>query len=169
MRAFRVNKLSLICRCSLLNIHCCLLNIMRLTPDPVLIFVTLSWPRFLIPSRTYDAMQVSLLVSVSVMVSRDSNPLSHDPEALSWTKHVDQTSSSGLYDENDQHNEHIHCVVVVCLFGFNVAFNNCSVLSRRCSLLLCCDTEVSCPRHLTRYHTQSYYPDTASTSPSSFP
>ena len=68
--------------------------------------------------------------------SRDSNPLSHDPEALSRTKLVDQTSSSGSYEENDQteYNEHIPCVVVVvvCLFGFNVAFNNFSVISRRC-------------------------------------
>ena len=35
--------------------------------------------------------------------------------------------------------------------------------------LLCCVTEVSCPRHLTWYHTQSHYPDTASVSPSSSP
>ena len=62
-------------------------------------------------------MQVSLLVSLSVKwyicLSWDSNPLSHEPEALSWTKHVDQTSASGLYNENDQNNEHIPCVVVV--------------------------------------------------------
>ena len=62
-------------------------------------------------------MQVSLLVSLSVKwyicLSRDSNHLSHDPEALSWTKHVDQTSASGLYNEIDQYNEHIPCVVVV--------------------------------------------------------
>ena len=43
--------------------------------------------------------------------------LSHDPEALSWTKHVDQTSASGLYNENDQNNEHITCVVVVVCSG----------------------------------------------------
>ena len=64
-------------------------------------------------------MQVSLLLSLSVKwyvcLRRDSNPLSHNPEALSWTKHVDQTSVSGLYDDNDQYNEHIPCVdVVVC-------------------------------------------------------
>ena len=98
--------------------HCCLLNIMRLAPDPVLKFVSLSWPRFLTLSRTSDAMQVSLLVSLSVKwyicLSRDSNPLSHDPEALSRTKHVDQISASGLYDENGQYNERILCVVVVC-------------------------------------------------------
>ena len=68
-------------------------------------------------SRISDAMQVSILVSLSVKwyicLSSDSNPLSHDPEALSWTKHVDQTSSSSLYDENDQYKEHIPCVVVV--------------------------------------------------------
>ena len=46
---------------------------------------------------------------------RDSNPLSRDPEALSWRKNVDQTSASSLYDENDQYNEHIPCVVnAVC-------------------------------------------------------
>ena len=65
-RAFLVNKFSLICRCSLLNIHYCLLDIMHLTPDPVLIFVTLSWPRFLTLSRTSVTLQVSLLVSLSV-------------------------------------------------------------------------------------------------------
>ena len=60
---------------------------------------------------------MSLLVSLSVRwyicLSRDSNPLSRGPEALSWTKHMHQTSSSGLYGENDQYNEHIPCVVVV--------------------------------------------------------
>ena len=39
----------------------------------------------------------------------------------------------------------------------------------QCSLLKCCLTEVSCPRHLTWYYTQSHYPDTGSTSPSSTP
>ena len=39
----------------------------------------------------------------------------------------------------------------------------------QCSLLYCCLTEVSCPRHLTWYHTQSHYPDTGSTSPNSTP
>ena len=176
-RVFRVNKFSLIYRCSLLCIHYCLLNMMCLTPDPVLIFVTLSWPQFLCLSLTCtsDGMQVNLLESLSgkwyICLSRDSNPLSHDPEALSWTKHVNQTSSSGLYDENYQYNEHIPCVVVVICFGFNVAFNTFSVISRRClvatgnSML----TEVSCPRHLTWYNTQSHYPDTASTSLSSSP
>ena len=43
---------------------------MRLTPDPVLIFVTLSWPHpYLLWSRTSDAMQVSLLVSLSLSLS----------------------------------------------------------------------------------------------------
>ena len=27
---------------------------------------------------------------------------------------ISRTSSSGLYDENEQYNEHISCVVVVC-------------------------------------------------------
>ena len=175
-RAFRVYKFSIIYRCSLLYRHCCLLNIMRLTPDPVIIFVILSWPRFLTLSRTSDEMQVSRLVSLSVKwyicLSRDSNPLSHDSEAMSWTKHVDQTSASGLYDENDQYNEHIPCVVVVVCSGLtslSTIFQSYhdGVWLRKCSLLLCCDTEVSCPRHLTWYHTQSHYPDTASTSPSS--
>ena len=40
-------------------------------------------------------------------------------------------------------------------------------LGAQCSLLLCCLTEVSCPGHLTWYHTQSHYPDTEMTSPSS--
>ena len=76
-----------------------------------------------------------LSVKWYICLSRDSNPLSHDPEALSWTKHVYQTSASGLYNENDQYNEHIPCVDVVFfffLFGFNVAFNNFSVISQRC-------------------------------------
>ena len=173
-RVFRVNKFSLIYRCSLLYTHCCLLNIMHLTPDPVLISVTLSWPLFLTLSRTSDAMQVSLRVSLSVKwyicLSRDSNPLSHDPEALSWTKHVDQTSASGLYNENDQYNEHIPCVVVCSgLTSLSTIFQlyHDGVWLRQgaqCSLLLCCVTEVSCP-----YDTQSRYPDTASTSPSSSP
>ena len=66
-RAFRVSKFALIYCCSLLYIHCCLLNIMRLAPDPVLIFVTLFWPRFLTLSRTSDAMQVSLVVCLSLL------------------------------------------------------------------------------------------------------
>ena len=61
-------------------------------------------------------MQVNLLVSLSVKwyicLSRDSNPLSHDPKALGWTKHVGQNSASGLYNKNDKYNEHIPCVVV---------------------------------------------------------
>ena len=48
----------------------------------------------------------------NICLRRDSNPLFHDPKALSWTKHVDQNSASGLYDENDQYNEHIPSVVV---------------------------------------------------------
>ena len=63
-------------------------------------------------------MQVSILVSLSVKwyicLSRDSNQLSHDPAALSLTIHVDQTSASSLYNENDQYNEYIPCVVVIC-------------------------------------------------------
>ena len=135
-RAFRVNKLSLIYRCSRFYIHCRLLNIMRLTPDQVLIFVTLSWPRFLTLSRTSDAMQMSILVSLSVKWyicrSRDSNPLSHDPEALSWTKHMGQTSSSGLHDENEQYNEHIPCVDVFVWSGLTLLSTIFPVISRRC-------------------------------------
>ena len=56
---------------------------------------------------------VSLSVKWYICLSRDSNKLPNDPEALSWTKHVDQTSASGLYDENDQYNEHIPCVLFV--------------------------------------------------------
>ena len=60
---------------------------------------------------------MSLSVKWYLCLSRDSNPLSHDPEALSWTKHVDQTSAFGLYDETDQNNEYISCVVVVVCLG----------------------------------------------------
>ena len=145
---------------------------MRLSPDPMLIFVTLSWSRFLTLSRTSDAMQVSLLVSVSVKwyicLSRDSNPLSHDPETLSWTKHVDQTSAHPLY---------CCCSCCCCLFGLTSlstifqSYHDGVWLRQgaQCSLLLCCVIEVSCPRHFTWYHTQQLYPDTASTSPSSSP
>ena len=64
-----------------------------------------------------------------------------------------------------------------CLFGFNVVFNNVQSYldgvwlrqGAQCSLLLCCVTEVSWPRHLTWYHTQSHYPCTASTSSSTSP
>ena len=34
----------------------------------------------------------------------------------------------------------------------------------QCSLLECCLTEISCPRYLTRYSTQSHYTDTELTS-----
>ena len=86
-----------------------------------------------------------------VYLSRDSNPLSHDTKALSRTKRVDQTSSSGLYDENDQYNEHIACVVVVVCLGLtslSTIFQSYhdSVWLRQaaqCSLLLCCVTEVT--------------------------
>ena len=78
---------------------------------------------------------MSLLASHTVKwyiyLSRDSNPLSHDPEALSWTKHGDQTSASGLYDENDQYNEHIPCVVVVVCSGL-MYLATFSVISRCC-------------------------------------
>ena len=164
-----------------LSIHCCLLNSMRLTPDPELIFVTLSWPRFLTLSRTSYAMKVSLLVSLSVKwyicLSRDSNPLSHDPKALSWTKQVDQISASGLYDENDQYYQHIPCVaVVVCssltsLSTIVKSYHDGVWLRQgaQCSLLLFCVTGVPYPRHLKWYHTQSHYPEIALTSPSSSP
>ena len=118
---------------------------------------------------------MSLSVKWYICPSRDSNPVSHDPEALSWTKQVDQASSSGLYDENDKYNEHITCVVVVVCSGLTSlstifqSYHDGVWLRQgtQCSRLLCCVTEVSCSRHLTRYHTHSHYPDTASTSPSS--
>ena len=121
---------------------------------------------------------MSLSVKWYIYVSRDSNPLSHDPEALNWTTHVDQTSASGLYDENDQYNEHIPCVVVVVVCSGLTSLSSLfqsyhdGVWLRQgaqCSLLLCCFIEVSCPIHLKLYHTQSHYSDTASTSPSSSP
>ena len=72
--------------------------------------------------------------------------MSHDPEALSWTKHVDQTSSSGLYDENDQYNEPIPCAVVEVCSGLTSlstilqSYHNGVWLQQgaQCSLLLCC-------------------------------
>ena len=67
---------------------------------------------------------MSLSVKRYICLSMDSNALSHDPEALSWTKHVDQTSASGLYDENDQYNVHIHCVVVVLCSGLTSLSTN---------------------------------------------
>ena len=41
---------------------------------------------------------MSFSVKRYVYLSRDSKPLSQDPEAMSWTKHVDQTAAFGLYD-----------------------------------------------------------------------
>ena len=135
---------------------------MRLTPDRVFIFATLSRPRFLTLSRSSDAIQVSILMSLSekwyIYLIRDSNTLSNDPETLSWTKHVDQTSASGLYDENDQYNAHIPCVgvVVVCsgLTSLSTIFQSYhdGVWLRqgaRCRLLLSPITAKSCHRHLT--------------------
>ena len=101
---------------------------------------------------------MSLSVKRYICLSRDSNPLSHDPVARSWTKHVNQTSASGLYDENGQYNERIPCVVVVVvcsgLTSLSTIFQSYhdGVWLRQgaqCSLLLCCVTEESCPRHLT--------------------
>ena len=120
---------------------------------------------------------VSLSVKWYICLSRDSNPLSHDPEAPSWTKHVDQTSASGLYDENGQYNERIPCVIVVVCSGLTSlstifqSYHDGVWLRQgaKCSRLLCCVTEESWPRHLTWYHTLSHYPDTAWSSPSSSP
>ena len=126
--AFRVNEFSIIYHCSLVYIHCCLLNTMRLIqiqcyylsyyPDPDSLRYLIQLMRC---KRAF--LCLSLLIVIYVSVSRDSNPLSHDPEALSW-RNVDQTSAFGLYNENDKYNGHIPCVVVVCLFGFNVAFSH---------------------------------------------
>ena len=176
-RAFRVNTFTLIYRCSLLYIHCCLLNIMRLTPDPVLIFVTLSWLRFLTLSLVH-VMQckwafysLSLLNGIYVSTGIQIHYLTIPKP---WAgQNVDQTSASGLYDGKDQYNAHTPCaIVVVCsgLTSLSTIFQSYydGVWLRQgaqCSLLLCCVTEVSCLRHLTWYHTQSHYPDTASTSP----
>ena len=60
---------------------------------------------------------------------------------------------------------------VCCLFGFNVAFNNLSVTSRRCLvatwasvlLFIVLRHGILCPGHLTWHCTQSHYPDTWST------
>ena len=72
---------------------------------------------------------MSLSVKWYIYLSRDSNPLSHDPEALSRTKHVDQTSASGSYDENDQYNEHIPCVVVVVVCSGLTSLSTISIIS----------------------------------------
>ena len=100
-----------------------------------------------------------LSVMCYICLSRDLNPLSHDPEALSWTKHVDQTSASGVYDENDHFNPHIPCVVVVVVVCSGLtslstifqSYHDCVWLQQgaQCSLLLYCVTEVSRLRHLT--------------------
>ena len=97
---------------------------------------------------------MSLSVKWYICLIRDSIPLSHDPEALSWTKHVDQTSESGLHDENDQYDAHIPCVVcsgLTSLSTFFQSYHDGVWLGQgaQCSLLLCCVTEVSYPRHLT--------------------
>ena len=104
-------------------------------------------------------MCVSLSVKWYICLSRDSNPLPHVPEALSWTKHVDQTAASGLYDKNDQYNEQLPCivvVVVVCsgLTSLSTIFQSYhdGVWLRQgaqCSRLLSCVTKVSYPRHFT--------------------
>ena len=95
----------------------------------------LSWPRFLTLSRTCDAMQVSLLQSLSVKwyicLSRNSNPVSYDPEALSWTKRGSNFSVWFVWRERPVHCAHPLCYCC-CLFGFNVAINNFSVISWRC-------------------------------------
>ena len=146
-------------RCSLLYIYT-LLSLNHYAPDtrPSVNICHIILTRFLTLSRTSETMQVSLLVSLSVKwyiyPSRDSNPISHDPEALCWTKHVDQTSASCLYDENDQYNEHIPCVVVVVCSGLTSLSTNFQSYHNgvwlrqgaQYSLLLCCVIEVSCPR-----------------------
>ena len=64
-----------------------------------------------------------------------------------------------------------------CLFGFYIALNNFSVISRQCLVatrssmftVIVLPHWSIMPSHLTWYHTQSHYPDTGSTSPSSTP
>ena len=94
---------------------------------------------------------MSLSVRWYICLSRDSNPLSHDPEALSRTKHVGQTSASGLYDDNDQYNEHVPSAIVVFSDLTSLLYRDGVWLRQiaHCSLLLCFVTEVACPRHLT--------------------
>ena len=84
---------------------------------------------------------MSLSVKWYICLSRDSNPLSHDPEALSWTKHVDQTSASGLYDGNDQYNEHIPCVAVVVVVCSGLT--SLSTISSHFTTVSGCDRELS--------------------------
>ena len=45
---------------------------------------------------------------------------------------MDQTSSSGLYNENDQYNEHIPYGVVVVCSGLTSLSTFFSVISRQC-------------------------------------
>ena len=65
---------------------------------------------------------------------------------------------------NSLNSENNNCLFV--LFRLYVAFNNLSVISwqclqgAQCLLLRCCLTEISHPKHLTWYSTQSRYTDT---------
>ena len=86
---------------------------------------------------------MSLSVKWYICLSRDLNPLSHDPEALSWTKHVDQTAASGLYDENDQYNEQLPCVVVVVVV--------CSGLTSLSTIFSHITTVSGCDRELNAH------------------
>ena len=162
---FGVNTFSLIYRCS---------HIIRLTPDTLLIFVTLSWPRFLYLVHLMQCKWAFLCLSLLSGIYVSAGIQTHYLTILKhWAgQNVDQTSAFGLYDENDQYNGKIPCVVVICsgLTLLSTIFQSHHdgvwlQQGAQCSLLLCCATEVSCPRHLTQYHMQSHYPDTASTSP----
>ena len=64
---------------------------------------------------------MSLSVKRYICPSKDSN-------SLSWTKHVDQTSVSGLYDENGQYNEH-NPVVCSCLTSVSTFFIHITTVS----------------------------------------
>ena len=61
---------------------------------------------------------------------------------------MDETSASGLYDENDEYNAHIPCVVVcsglTSLLTIFQSYHDGVWLRQgaQCSLLLCCVTEV---------------------------
>ena len=99
---------------------------------------------------------MSLSVKWYICLSRDSNSLLHDPEALNWTKRGSNLSF-GLYDENGQYNERIPCVVVVVCSGLTSLSTIFQLYhdgvwlrqGAQCSRLLYCVTEESCLRHFT--------------------
>ena len=167
---------------------------MRLTPDPMLIFVTLSSARFLtLSSFTLFLYLVHLmqckwaLVCLSLLSGIYVSPgiQTHyfmipkhwagqnmwiQPQRLVYMTRITSIMSTSLV-----------LLLLLLLLLFCSALMSLSIIFQsyhdgvwlrqeaQCSLLLCRVTDVSCPRHLTLYYTQSHYPNTASTNPSSTP